>query len=228
MRRLLQLGLLLFLAAGPLQGASVIDRVVATVNGHPILQSDWDLAVRSEAFLSHRPLEGLTAADQRATLDRLIDQELIRQQTKGTEAAAIPPAELQKEIQEIRAQMPAAATDAGWRSALQRYGLTASDLADRLAAQWQILSFTEQRLRPSVHIDRDSIESYYRDTLLPELLRQGAEPAPLVEVSPRIEELLSQQRVDNLLTAWLQDLRRQSDIRIETENSASARELDQR
>ena len=225
MRRLLQLGLLVLFVTGLLHAGSVIDRVIATVNGKPILQSDWDLAVRCEAFLNHRALDKLTATEQRATLDRLIDQELIRQQTKGAEPNPIPADELQKQLQEIRSQ--ASVDSAGWATALQRYGLTEADLGDRLSAQWQILSFAEQRLRPSVHIDSDSIEAYYRNTLLPELTRHGAQPAPLVEVSPRIEELLSQQRVDTLLTAWLQDLRRQSDIRIEPDTAASARELDQ-
>ena len=43
--------------------ADVIDRVVATVNGHVILQSDWDDAVRFEAFVDGRPLDQITAAN---------------------------------------------------------------------------------------------------------------------------------------------------------------------
>ena len=34
--------------------AEVIDRIVATVNGHIILQSDWDDALRYEALLNGR------------------------------------------------------------------------------------------------------------------------------------------------------------------------------
>jgi hypothetical protein len=36
--------------------AEVIDRIVATVNGHIILQSDWDEALCYEALLNGRPL----------------------------------------------------------------------------------------------------------------------------------------------------------------------------
>ncbi len=213
-RRLLQIGLLCLMAAGLARAADVIDRIVATVNGEPILQSDWDQAVRCEAFLDHRPLEKLTAAEQKATLDRLIDQQLLRQQSKEIDLPDITPAQVEQQIREIRSQYPGGASDSGWQSDLRHYGLTQADLNDRIRTQLQILAFVERRLRPNVHIDSASIEAYYRDKLLPELRRQGAEPAPLVQVSPQIEELLSQQRVDTMLSDWLQDLRRQSEIHI--------------
>ena len=41
----------------PAAAAEVIDRIVATVNGHIILQSDWEDALRYEAFSSGRPLD---------------------------------------------------------------------------------------------------------------------------------------------------------------------------
>ena len=34
----------------------VIDGVIATVNRKPLLQSDWDDAVRFEAFMQQKPL----------------------------------------------------------------------------------------------------------------------------------------------------------------------------
>jgi len=58
--------------------AEVIDRIVATVNGHVILQSDWEDALRYEAFRNRRPLDHLTAEDRKSALDHLIDQELLR------------------------------------------------------------------------------------------------------------------------------------------------------
>lgn len=36
--------------------AEIVDRIVATVNGHIILQSDWDEALCYEALLNGRPL----------------------------------------------------------------------------------------------------------------------------------------------------------------------------
>jgi len=227
MRRLAQFVLLLLLAGCLAQAAEIIDRIVATVNGKPILQSDWDLAVRCEAFIDHRSLQTLTPEEQKATLDRLIDQELIRQQTKDVELPEISAAEVQQQIQQIRAQRGEAVNDSQWQANLQHYGLTETDLADRIRMQLRILAFVQRRLRPNVHIDSATIEAYYREKLLPELRRQGADPAPLVEVSPKIEELLSQQRVDTMLSAWLQDLRRQSEIHIASDSGPPPQDLGQ-
>jgi hypothetical protein len=70
------------------------------------------------------------------------------------------------------------------------------------------------RLRPTIHISHSSIESYYQQQLLPELRKSGVKDVPLVEVSPKIEELLTQRRMTELLASWLHDLRSQSDIRM--------------
>src|SRR5579863_10664732 len=63
--------------------AEVIDRIVATVNGHIILQSDWNDALRYEALLSARSLTDFNDQERRDVLDRLIDQELLAEQMKS-------------------------------------------------------------------------------------------------------------------------------------------------
>src|SRR5260370_14765486 len=76
-RTLLALALLISAAGVPAR-AETIERVVAVVNGQTILLSEWDTAARLEALLDHQPLESITDASRRTTLDRRIDQELLR------------------------------------------------------------------------------------------------------------------------------------------------------
>jgi hypothetical protein len=66
-----------------------------------------------------------------------------------------------------------------------------------------------------VTIDSKSIESYYNQELLPQLRQSGAQDVPLAEVTPQIKELLTEQKVSRLLTAWLQNLRAGSEIHTE-------------
>jgi hypothetical protein len=201
----------------------VIDRIVATVNGVPVLQSDVDEAVRCEAMLNNRPLEGITAAEQQSSLERLIDQELLRQQMGASfpEPAA---AALADRLRQLREQLPLARSDEQWRATLAHYGLTEAGLNVRVAAQLRISAFVESHLQPDVHVDAASISAYYHESLLPELRRRGATTEPtLAEVSSQIEQILQQQRINDMLGSWLQTLRQQSQVRIQT-GSVSVRE----
>jgi hypothetical protein len=213
MRRTLQIVLICLACAG-VSGGEIIDRIVATVNGQPILQSDWDMALRCEAFLDQRPLQ-FTPEAARGSLERLVDQELLRQQIRTFRLKAVSESDLRSRLQEIRKQVPDAASDAGWQAVLSRYGITESELDERITDQLEILRFVDVRLRPTVQVDRRSVEEYYRDKLLPQLKQKGEKEVPLVEVSPQIEEVLSQQAMDSLLTELLRDLRQQSDIHID-------------
>ncbi len=216
-RRCLQIGLVLALAGSSLLAGEIIERVVATVNKRPILQSDWDEEVRYEAFVNHRSLTSVTAAERKAALDHLIDQELLRQQIKEDEAEGmLQPStpNVEKRLQEIRKQYAGAEKPAVWRADLERYGLREEDLAHHIVLQARLERLIDVRLRPTIHISHSSIESYYQQQLLPELRKAGVKDVPLVEVSPKIEELLTQRRMNELLAAWLHDLRSQSDIRM--------------
>lgn len=216
-RRGLQIGLVLALAATVALAGDIIERVVATVNNRPILQSDWDEEVRYEAFVNRRSLSSLNAAERKAALDRLIDQELLRQQIKENEEEGLlkaSPPNIEKRLQEIRKQYPGADKPATWEADLRSYGLREEDLARHIALQARLERLIDVRLRPTIHISHSSIESYYQQQLLPELRKAGVKDVPLVEVSPKIEELLTERKMNELLAAWLHDLRSQSDIRM--------------
>jgi peptidyl-prolyl cis-trans isomerase SurA len=202
----------LFLAACPSPAGELLDRIVATVNGHIILQSDWDNAVRYEAFVDARPLDQLPATERKAALDRLIDQELLRQQMRSSEFQRATPQEVTQRVQEIRQLYAEAQDDEGWFALLRRYGLSPEELTQHVALQLDLMRLVDARLRPNVSIDSKSIESYYNQELLPQLRQSGAKEVPLAEVSPRIKELLTQQKLNQLLVAWLQNLRSGSEI----------------
>jgi peptidyl-prolyl cis-trans isomerase SurA len=195
------------------RAGDILDRVVATVNGHVILQSDWEDAVRSEAFIAGRTLDQVTANDQKAALDRLIDQELLKEQMRASEFQIPSQEEIGKRLQEVRKQYPGTDSDRGWQGQLARYGLTEAELKDRITDQLNLTRLVDVRLRPNVSIDAKSIESYYNQELLPQLRHSGGKEVALSEVSPQIKELLTQQQVNQLLTTWLRNLRASSEIR---------------
>ncbi|HZQ68918.1 MAG TPA: SurA N-terminal domain-containing protein [Terriglobales bacterium] len=196
----------------PAHAAEMIDRIVASVNAHIILQSDWDDEVCFEAFSAGRPLEQMAAFDRKAALDHLIDQELLREQVHGSDLPPAPDSDVADRVREIRKAYPQAATDDGWQSLLAHYGLNEQNLESRLRLQLQLMRLVDARLRPSVQIDSKSIESYYNRELLPQLRQAGNQSVALSDVSPKIKELLTQQKVNELLVGWLQNLRSGSNI----------------
>jgi hypothetical protein len=217
MRRLVPCVLLLALAAGTAAARQrqLVDRVVAAVNGQAILASEWDEAVRYEAFLEMRPLQAVSEPERQGALQRLIDQKLLRQQM--TESAFIGTAsepEVQRQAQELRRQHPAGGSEQEWQAALAAYELTEQQVLMQLRSSLDALLFIDLRLRPSVHIEREEVESYYRQTLVPELQRSGQQPEPFSQVAAHIEELLVQQRMNQMFDSWLRSLREQSEIRV--------------
>ena len=199
----------------------MIDRIVATVNGHIILLSDWEDSLRYEAFSGGRPLDRITAEDRKAALDRLIDQELLREQQPAADAPHASPEEVAQRVAEIRKQYPEAETELGWRALLDKYRLSEETLKNHVAMELDLMRLVDARLRPSVTVDSKSIESYYNQELLPQLRQSGAQSVPLAEVTGKIKELLTQKKISQLLTAWLQNLRAGSQIRAEALTPAS-------
>jgi DNA-binding transcriptional ArsR family regulator len=203
------LALSLVLAASA-EAGQVVDRVVAKVNGHPILQSDWEQEIAFEAVSNARDPDSFIAAERNAALDRLIDQELLREQVRPSQPA--PAEQVAARVAEVRKLQPDCATDEGWHAKLQRYGLTQSALEKHLGEQIQLMKLVEDRLRPSIQIDRQAVETYYNDRLLPELKRAGSRATSLTEVFGRIKDLLAEQKMNELLSGWLANLRSGSHI----------------
>jgi hypothetical protein len=199
--------------------SQVIDRLIAIVNRQIILQSDWDEAVRYEAFMAGKSLDELTPTDAASALDRLIDQELVRQQMSslGSAAQAISTAELDDKLTEIRKLYPDGDTAAGWSAALARYGLPEKTLDARLSRQLEAMRFIDMRLRPEARVTPEAVENYYREKLLPQLgSAADRNSPPSADVTAKIQELLTQEKIDELLASWLHGLREQAEIHVQS------------
>jgi peptidyl-prolyl cis-trans isomerase SurA len=194
--------------------AEVIDRIVAKVNGHIILQSDLDDALRFEALMSGKQLDQFTDDDRRAVLDRLIDQELLDEQMKSTTFQHASEAEVQARVAQARKLYPQASTSEGWQTVLKRFQLSEKELNAHVQQQIDVMRLVDARLRPQVQIDSKSIEAYYRDKFVPQLKQAGGGDVSLADVSGKIRELLTEERVNQLLVSWLQNLRSESKVTV--------------
>ena len=212
--RIAAAALLLSLAAisATVCAAEVIDRILLTVNGVPITQSEWQDAVNFEALLDGREPGSINLADRQATLNRLVDQALVEQQIRTSNYVPASDQEVAARVAELRHQLPAGANDDAWRAALTRYSLSPADVGERVRVQLDQLRYLDQRFRPTVLVTKGEVEKYYRDNFVPQVQRTGAKPRPLAEVAGQIEQVLTEQHVNALLTDWLQTLRTQAQI----------------
>ena len=199
------------------RAGQVIDRIVATVNGHIILQSDWDEGQRYEALLNGRALNQFTDDDRRAVLDRLIDQELLGEQMKSASFQHASESEAAARVAEARKQYPEAATDEGWKLVLSRCGLAEKDLLAHVQQQIDLLRLVDAHLRPAVQIDSKTIEAYYREKFVPQLKQSIVAEVPSAS---KIRELLTQEKVNELMISWLQSLRSESKLSVPAASGA--------
>jgi peptidyl-prolyl cis-trans isomerase SurA len=202
------------------RAGEVIDRIVATVNGHIILQSDWDEALRYEALLNGRALNQFTDFDRRAVLDRLIDQELLAEQMKSASFQQASESEAAARVRDSRKQYPEAASDEGWRLVLSRFELSEKDLVAHVQQQIDLMRLVDAHLRPAVEIDSKTIEAYYRGKFVPQLKQSIVAEIPSADVAVKIRELLTEEKVNELMISWLQSLRSESKVSVPGASSA--------
>lgn len=207
---------LFLLVSLSLRAGEVLDRIVATVNRHVILQSDWDDELRYEYFMSGRKLSDATSAERKPALDRLIDQEILREQMHVTDVKPAGAVQIEKQIELLKSDELRAHAGESWEDALKQYQLTEKVVESHVAAELEQFQLIDTRFRPSIQISAAEIEKYYREQLVPKL--SASDRVSLADATPKIREILVQDKMNQLLSSWLEGLRSQAQIRISSEN----------
>lgn len=195
-----------------LHAGELLDRIVATVNTHVILQSDWDDDVRFEAFMSGRKPEEETGEERKAALDRLIDQDILRDQMRMADLKPAGVEAIKKQIDNLKNEQVREHPGQSWETTLSRYQLTDKVVEDHVAAELEQLQLVDLRFRPSIQVSAGDIEKYYRQQIIPKL--PVSDPLSLNDAAPKIKEILTQEKINLLLNSWLETLRSQAQIRI--------------
>jgi SurA-like N-terminal domain len=186
--------------------AEMVDRVVASVDNIAITQNDVEKQYRLERFLDGQPQEKASASVLEGVRDRLINQLLMEQEVEA-EGGNLPDfsTQAEKAWEEVRGKYP---SEEAFQTALEKVGMTQQEILRRLQAQERTLYLIDERLRPAAWVDLSEIESYYRETFVPEYeRRQTSKPPPLEEVESQIREILIQKKINELLPDWMEEIR---------------------
>ena len=225
MRRLWLISVVLLAGAMSAGAQEIIDRVITVVNNTPILQSEWDEAWRCEALLAGRAPQSYTAAEQKDIFERLVDQELLRQQMRGYFLRPVTPEDVQTRLTEIRKDL----TDddeAKWEGLLKRTGISEDEVKERVQRQIAIEQFLDVRFKAGIRVDQRAVSTYYREQFLPELRKRGGQDVPVETVAGKIRAILREQQMQELVTTWLQTLRDQADMRVPAADISNSTEIE--
>jgi hypothetical protein len=206
---MLMFTLLLLMTAAP---AEVVDRTIAVVNHRLLTWSDLDEQMRFEALENGRAPREMGESERRAAFDHLLQDRMLRDQMQT--AAPATETEIGARIVEIRAGWKLEKDDDGWAATLARYGMTAEELRHMVARQIEVLNFVTFRVRPLVRVSRADVEEYYSNVLTPQVIARGQKPEPLSDISAKIRELLTEQKMTAEMEKWLANLRAQSSVQI--------------
>jgi hypothetical protein len=192
-----------------------VDRVVATVNGELILDSDVDRERRFAELLPYGEAAGPYNRD--AAIERLINRDLILQQVELQPGNVITQEAASRDLDALRKSIPTCKkyhceTQEGWDQFLATEGFTDESLTSLWRQRMEVLAFIELRFRMGIKITPAEIQEYYEKTLLPQYAAQHATAPPVSVISKRIQEVLLQQRVSKLLDDWLDSLRAQGNV----------------
>jgi hypothetical protein len=187
--------------------AAPVERVLAVVNGVPVLETDVELAEIGD--LAPRAAGEDDAAYERAVVETLIDLELRWQDLK---AAGIPD---RTEV-DIDGAWHAVAErvggEAALRASLATAGLDEPTLRYLLYRVEVVKAYVNTRFAPFVRPTEAEVEEAWKERFAPQLRARG-EPAPnLAAVHDKIVAILREEKLLAEIQRWTEDLARRAEI----------------
>jgi len=162
---------------------AVVERILAVVDGRPVLLSEVAVFEKVRGEGEARALEGL------------IDEQLMYREAVRLPQAALSPAEEERAFQSLRARLPPASADE--EDQLRR-------LARRQAA---ILKYVDFRFRPQVRVSEEAVRAAYEKEAGHEPRPSFAEAAGAIRARLGDEDLTRR------IEAWVKELRQGADVR---------------
>ncbi len=191
----------------PSSRMDVVDRVLATVNGEVVTESDvrWELALDPEVD----PLD-LSLENRRSMLERVIDQRILIQE--ASKVPQNPPTDEQVQ-QYIRSTfIERFASAEAFRARIRKVGLDMATVRDIVSRRLTLLKYVDFRFRSFVIVQPDEIERYYNEVALPRMKNRGGNVRSLEEMRSQIETTLAGEKINADLDRFLDEARARAQI----------------
>jgi hypothetical protein len=187
--------------------AEIVDRIAATVGSEVITDSQVSEQIRIAALINGT-VPDLTPENRRKVLDALIDQTLMRREVEFTRFPQASDDEVKLHFAQIQSRYPGPA----FQEALDRYGVSETDLTAQLRWQLTMLRFIEYRFQPAAQVSDSQIRQEYRRQVAAWREHNSGEPPSMEQMRPELEKIMRQQMTDSALDRWLGEVRTQNTI----------------
>jgi hypothetical protein len=201
--------LFIFGVSALLSGPVILDRIAVIAAGHVIKLSDIDRDIRLTNFLNRTPLS-FTSTIQREAAERLITQQIIRDEIV-TGGYRRPPESQAAQLEADLRRDRFGGSEQRLQEALQRYGLSETQLRDQLLWQITVLQFINQRFRGGVVVTVEQVRDFY-DEHYAELQKQYPKDNSLEAMEPKIRDLLEGQAINQAFNEWLDQARKSEKV----------------
>jgi hypothetical protein len=184
------------------------DRMVATVNGDIITQSDlvWFLAFDPDVNLV-----SISEADLQRVLTAKIDLLLLAQEAARFPLANLTAEEVAAAKQRLIKRFP---SEAAFRERLESVGLDAETFERLIRERLQVEKYISFRFQTFVLVTDNDVLEYYATRVRPALAASGTvtPETPNDEQRALITEILSRERAEREQRQWLEAARRRADL----------------
>jgi hypothetical protein len=192
-------GMAMLLGTAPLPAAQqLIDRIAARIESDIILLSDVRELSRYQLFVDGK------AESDRAILDRLVDQWIVRNEAK---AAMFPQPSDEDVDRSLRRLKRSFSTPEEFEERKKQSGLTDEDILRMLKSQSYLSNYLDSRFRPSIQIDEQAIEDFYKTRVVPRAESRGQTPPTIEAAHDFIQEALVQRAINVQADKWLKESR---------------------
>ena len=185
-----------------------LDRIAVTVGSHVVPESEVILALRVAAFIDDATPD-FSGAQKRKAADRLVDQYLVLTDAAATHAPLPSAADVEPVLAPIKARY---ASEAEYRAALERAGITEPQLKAHLLAGLQMLRYTDLRFRGEVRITEENLREFFNSFIAESRKNNSADVPDFESSRDQVEKLLTDQRTTQALDRWLGITRNETQI----------------
>jgi len=184
----------------------IIDRVVAVVNDKVITLTDIKIAA---AFGLYDPEgERGTGVENERILKALIDQKVVLDLAQ--ENVSLDPSEIREEFDKAVARLGRE----GFQKRLDEFGLDEASIRPYLEEKRLLEKIIAMRFNQRSVVSLQEIETYYRETYVPQERSNGREPQPMVQILDKLEAGIREAKRAEQVASWIENLRSQADIHI--------------